>query len=463
MGLSITQKNITWIQWIVTLLIPALIYLVPTTEVYTQNLRVFFVITFFIILLVAFELFELLIPAILLPTLYFLSGIVPVNVAFASWTNTTVWMIVGALILADALEECGLLIRIAYYCIRKCGGTFTGIMYGLFFTGMALSIATFSNAFIIMMTMTYGICKAMKLERSNASALICFMGIMGGITTCTFIYNPGYLALGEVGIRTFIPDFAVQWYMMLQYNGVTLLIYLGVIWLLTKIYKTHEVTFAGGKEYFDEQYAKLGPMSPKEKKASVLVLVLMAFLFTGPMHGIPSAYGFMTLPYILYFPGVNVASRNCTKKTNFSIIFFISSCLGIGSVGGALGIGTLISELVSPLLAHTSALMALTTMLISGTIANLFMTPYAMMAGLSAPFAKVALDLGLDPMSSIMTLMISTDMVFFPHEVAGCLLMYSYGLISMSNFIKFGVLKTVLTLLFFMGVVYPFWICFGLT
>ena len=54
-----------------------------------------------IIMVIAFELFEMLVPSIMLPTLYFLSGLVPLNVAFASWTNTTVWMVLGALILAN--------------------------------------------------------------------------------------------------------------------------------------------------------------------------------------------------------------------------------------------------------------------------------------------------------------------------------------------------------------------------
>ncbi len=451
-----------WFKWAVSVGIPALIGLIPLSEVYTRDLRVFFVITAFVILLIAFELFEMLVPSIMLPTLYFLSGLVPINVAFASWTNTTVWMVLGALILANVLEECGLLTRIALWSIRKCGGSFTGTLYGVFITGMIISLATFGQAFIVMMTLTYGICRAMKLERSDYSALMCFVGMMGGITTLTFLYNPAYLALGEAGIRTILPGFSVMWYEGFMYNGVLVFLFLGLIWLLTRLYRTRNVTFEGGKAYFDHEYEKLGTMSAKEKKAVVVVLMLMAFLLTTPWHKIPAAYGFMTFPYLLFFPGINVGSFQCTKKTNFSILFFISSCLGIGIVGGAVGTDKLISSLVSPMLADTGTLAALLIMMTFGVIANLFMTPFAMMAALSMPFAKIGIDIGINPLTTVMTLMMSTDMIFFPHEVTGCLLMYSFGLISMKNFIKLNALKTLLMYAFFAAVMYPLWRFLGI-
>ncbi len=457
--MSSAKMSSTAFKWLISICIPALIWLIPLSEAYTQELRIFFMITSFVIALVAFDLFELLIPSLLLPTLYFLSGIVPVDVAFGSWTNTTVWMILGALIFANVLEECGLLHRIAIWCIKKCGGTFTGTLYGVFIAGMVISFVTFSQAFIIMMTLTYGVCRAMKLERSNYFALMCFVGMLGGITTCTFMYNPGYLALGEIGIRTVEPGFAVQWYDGFLYNGLFAFLFLGLIFLLTKIYKTQNVTFEGGAAYFQKEYEKMGPMSVKEKKALLVVFVLMAYLFTGPIHGLPAAYGFMIIPFLMFVPGINVASFECTKKTNFSIIFFISSCLGIGTVSSALNAEGLISSLFAPLLASQGALGALLLLLTVGAVCNLFMTPYAMMAALSMPFAVLAMDIGISPLTSIMTLMVSTDMIFLPHEVAGCLLMYSFGLISMANFVKLYTIKTVLTYLFFIAIIYPLW-CF---
>ena len=96
-------------------------------------------ITAFIIFVVAFDFFNTAWPAILLPTLYCVLNIAPANIAFGPWTGTTVWMILGAFVLTTALEECGLLRRIALACVRVCGGSFTGTMFGLILAGYVLA------------------------------------------------------------------------------------------------------------------------------------------------------------------------------------------------------------------------------------------------------------------------------------------------------------------------------------
>lgn len=170
----------------------------------------------------------------------------------------------------------------------------------------------------------------------------------------------------------------------------------------------------------------------------------------------------MVLPYLLFLPGVDVGNINSIKKINFGIFFFIAGCLCIGTVGGAIGFGKLISGVTTPILANTAPLVTFLVILFCGMICNLFMTPYAMMAGLSLPFAQIAVDLGMNPMASVMALVISTDMVFMPYEVAPYLLMFGFGMISMKQFVGLNTVKTLLTFVFFALVMYPLWTLLGL-
>jgi len=396
-----------------------------------------------------------------MPTLYFLSGLVPIGTAFASWTNQTVWMILGALVFATVLNECGLLRRIALWCINKFGGTFTGTIYGVFFAGTIVSFITFGQAFIIMITLTYGIIVAMKMKPSVYSAIMCFSGILGGSASCSFVYNPGYMGLVESGIRSIDPSFSTIWYEMIIYNGPTFFLFLFIIFAITKIYKTDEVEFDGGANYFRKEYENLGSLTYNEKKSIFVIFILVVYLFTEPFHKMPAAYGFMTIPYLLFFPGINVGNAECIKQTNFSVIFFISSCIGISSVASALNVEDLISSLVTPLLAGKGTLGALLIMISLGVFCNLFMTPYSMVAALSMPFALLGADLAIPPLTTVMTLILSTEMIFFPHQIAACLFMYSFGFISMGNFIKFFTVKTFLTYVFFAVIMFPLWRAFG--
>ena len=72
------------IGWTISILIPLIIAFIPVSENFTVSLKLFFMITLFMILIIAFELFPLLVSAILLPSLYMVSGIVPASAAFGS-------------------------------------------------------------------------------------------------------------------------------------------------------------------------------------------------------------------------------------------------------------------------------------------------------------------------------------------------------------------------------------------
>lgn len=449
--------SVTAIGWIVSILMPVIIGFIPSGDLFKESLKLFFMVTLFVICLVAFQLLPLLVSAVLLPALYTVTGLVPVDTAFSSWTNSTVWMILGALVLATVLDECGLLIRIAYWTIRKCGGTFTRTLYGIFIVGVVLNLITFCNAFVITMVLVYGICKAMDLKPSKESALICFAGCCAGVTPSSFLYNPGYVALMETSIQNYVPDYKMGILTMPQYLWGLPLACVITLFVLTKLYKAKDMKFEGGKEYFDIKYQELGAMSAKEKKGLAIVGLLLVYLITTKFTGLPAAYGFMTIPYLLFVPGIAVGDGEMVKKVNFPIIFFIASCLGIGVVGNMVGFGDFIANIAVPMLTGKSVLVACLAFLVFGALANLFMTPYAMIGGLSIPFANVAIQLGMSPAAACMILVFACDMVFLPHEVAGYLVMYGFGLMPMKEFIKTQALKSLVMLIVFVCIMFPLW------
>lgn len=130
MGTATSKK--VYLQWLITLVVPLIIWLIPVNESFTGEIRLFLVITSFVILMMAFEFFNLLLPSMLLPALYVLSGLVPVNVGYGGYINTIPFLVIGALLLTEVLSEIGLLKRIAFWCILKCGGSFKGTIWGVF-------------------------------------------------------------------------------------------------------------------------------------------------------------------------------------------------------------------------------------------------------------------------------------------------------------------------------------------
>jgi len=302
----------------------------------------------------------------------------------------------------------------------------------------------------------------MDLKPSRESSLICFAGIATGTGGTVFLYDPGYAAMIETALRNFIPGYTMSLFAPFMYNGLFALWCLIAIFILMKVYRIDEIDFNISKEIFDDKYEQLGAMTIKEKKAVAIVAILLTYLCATEFTGWSVAFGFMTIPYLLFFPGIDVGDSNAIGKMNFSMIFFVATCLGIGLVGAQIGLGDFISNMVVPLLEGKSKLFICVAFMTVGAIANMFMTPYAMLGGLATTFAQIAVSLGISPIVACMILMYSCDMVFLPYQSTGNLIMYSYGLMPMKEFIKQEGLKSLIMYIGFIFVMYPLWNIFGL-
>lgn len=429
-------------KWGISLLIPFIIWRIPCTDIFTKEIRMFLVLSIALILVVAFDLFDnMFIPAFLLPVGFYLTGTVPLNIAYGSWTQIVLYVIMAAFILSAVLEEVGLLRRMAYWCILKFGGSYIGVYWGTFFACMLVSMATFGNGYVLMAAFCYGICKALGLQKSKESALIMMAGLVGTVTTRIFIWTPQKVGLIEVGVSTIIPGFTIPWSQLLLHMFPVALFCIGLLLLFSRLFKLKEVSNVNGKAFFQEEYHKLGKMSIKEKKAAFVLGLLTLYLLTNPIHGYNVFYGFLVIVPLFFFPGINVGTRESIKSVDFGMIFFVSSCLGIGTVGGYLGIGQILSDMLVPVLQPFGPVVCVFAILIFGIAINFILTPTAMLTALPGPLTQVALDLGMNPLPFMYCLLGSCDMIFLPYEYVPFLIFFSFGLMSIGDFIKLSAIK----------------------
>ena len=102
------------IQWGVTLAIVLSVLLVPCNEGFTFQIKMFIIVTALGILLVAFELLNLMAVSMMMPIGYLVFGLGPAEVVYSAWTMTLPTVMIGGYLLANILDRVGLLKRIAY-------------------------------------------------------------------------------------------------------------------------------------------------------------------------------------------------------------------------------------------------------------------------------------------------------------------------------------------------------------
>ena len=101
------------------------------------------------------------------------------------------------------------------------------------------------------------------------------------------------------------------------------------------------------------------------------MLILLVYLCSTRITGLPAAYGFMVISVLVFLPGIGIGSEGTVKKINFTTVFFVSSCLEIGIAGASVGFGDFLTSIAVPALQGKGMLFVCLAFIIIGMIANL--------------------------------------------------------------------------------------------
>lgn len=444
----------TLFMWLVTIGFPVAILCIPTNDVFSLQIRLFLALTLFAILTFAFENMPQTMIAILLPIAYVVTGIAPAEKAFGPWMQYVPWMVLGGLILADALNSAGLLKRIAYKCIIITGASYNGILIGLALAGTVLNIFIPSQAVVPMAALSYGICVALNLGYSRESAGIMLTAAMGALLPELFFYNPNTMIVFGVGESVAGPT-PITWMEYFLNNCISMLFLVIMVIVAIFIFKPKQTI--NSKEYFISEYEKMGTMNIREKKGAAVCIFLFIVLLTGKYHGIELGWCFASIPMLLFCPGIDVGRPEDLRNANYGFILFVTACMCIGSVAGYLGIGQIVSTIAIPMLeghGSTFVMMFVWTLVM---LLNFLLTPLAIQAAFTGPLVDIVSSLNINPQALYILIKHACDQVILPYEYAQYLIYFSFGLIPLKEFIKLQGTKMLVSFLFVLLILLPFW------
>lgn len=443
------------IKMIVTLATPLMICMIPTNEMFTPQIRLFLAITLAAILAYAFEQFDQTLVSILLPIAYTLFKVTDVSVAFSSWSNNVVWMTLGGLMLADMALKSGFLQRLALKCIILTGGTYRGIIWGLAISGLILCILLAGQGYIPMAALAFGICTALGIKQTKEAAGIMLAAVFSSVLAGTFIFNTGpvmYASFAGMQMN-------IGWIDYFLKQPVGVIYFIVMFTILEKLCRPKNGL--NGKEYFQAEYAKLGKIKTEEIKALTICILLLIFLLTTKLHGISVMWGFALFPLIAYLPGIGFCTSEDMRKTNFGMAFFLAACMSIGTVGTSLGIGQLVSAVTMPYIEGKSISFVFFVIYILCIVLNFLMTPLAIAAAFSLPFAQIMVNMGVNPDAFFLFETIALDQIFLPYEYVVYLVVFSFGAMRMQDFVKLMSIKAVVATIYIFCLLLPFWKLIG--
>lgn len=441
------------LKWAAAVLLPLVFFLIPLSETFTGQMRLFFVVTFMVIMVMALELAPIIVPSLAFPLLYIITGLAAPKVAFSSWLSPSPWMTLAGLVMANILNSTGLLKRGAYWGVIKSGATYNGILYALLVAGIVFNLFVPGQALIPMALLTFSVCQALNLEKSKESSGIMLAGFFGATLPMYFLYSSHFVMFQSVGMS--VTDVTVPWLTFIFHNLPLIPWAFLVIFMVSKLLKPERTI--SGKEEFKRELAAMGPMSVREKKAVLLCIALIIMLVTNTVHNIQPAWILMLFVCISFLPGIDIGTKESVEKVNYPFIFLVTGCMAIGEVSSSLGIGAWISNMLIPVLAQSGTTITLVCAWLLAFVMNFLLSPLAIASTFTAPLTQIALDMSINPLTFYYSMMQGADQILLPYEWPYFMVFFSFGLITMKDFFKVYSTKLVAGFLYFIVVLIPFW------
>ncbi len=450
------------IKWAINIIIPLVFFLLPTSEAFTADIKTFFVITSLMITLIATENIPMFATLLLIPVSYSIFLAQPSSVVYASWTDSVAWISLGGALVTMALTKTGLLRRMAYQVILICGGRFLGILFGMVVVGSLISIimANMLAKAILLSALGLGICQALdfKLGDREASAI--------GLATLAACLGPSYLFYTGSGgnvttlgiLEKIMPGASPNWTEYMVHMTLPQIIYIALTVLAVFIF------FRPRKEiqssaFLKETLAKMGKMTQKETITAVVGLILIVLVATSANHSIRIDQLFVIAAAALFALGVLEAGD--VMKVNFTGIFFVVTCLTIGTVSSKVGVGAYVANVVYPYISGSLTTTFVGTW-IMGFVANFGLTPVAAYSMFTDPLTQIAVAEGINPLPLLYTFIHSLEQVLLPYEYAPVLVIFGTGMISMGSFVKYNSIRALIGLGSILAIFMPYWAMIGL-
>jgi len=425
-------------------------------------------ITLFMIAGWAFEVLDPGLVGILGCYLFWALGVVKVDVAFGGFADDTAWFVVGAILFGAMAERSGLARRIAYSVMLRVGTSYSRLLLGLIIADAVMTFFVPSGVprVIIMATIAIGLVEAFGLGPGSniGRGMLLILTYAASVFDKTIIAGAATItARGAIEQFGHVEVLYSRW--LLAYLPSDIIIIVLAWRLMLRFFPPETDSLPGGKQYLQNELAKMGTWKPIEKKSLALMTLAIALWMTDFLHHIsPSVVG-LGIGLLAVLPIVGVLDIEELKRVNYLLVFFIGAVISMGKVLVATkSIDVLTSALfawLTPVMGHTA--LSSFALYWTGFIYHIFLASGLSMLGTSMPgLMNYAIAHHLNPLALGMIWTFSSGATIFMYQNAVLIVGYSYGYFTGKDLCRLGLWMSVIDALLLLIVVPFYWPLIGI-
>ncbi len=341
-----TMKNKRIIGLIVGVLVAIIINLMPLDGLSAEG-KMCLALSLMTVVFWAFQIVQSGYSSGLYLVLLIIFKVADPSVVLSPWVGSTIYLVIGAYLIASAVKSSGLGERIAYSFIIKFVNTYKSIIISVFVLTFILSILIphpWPRAFIIMSVMSVVI-KSANIPKEDAVNI--GFSVFAAAVPVSMVFLTGDSAINSMAVQASGVDISwMQWFIYMGPPAIMASI-LTCILILILFKPTREVMI--NKEEIIEKLNLLGPLTNKEKRTLIWLLAAIVLWLTDSVHGIETGWITLLVAMLMSLPVIGeILEPRQWGEVPIHVIMFLAAAMAIGKVGAATGMNNWIAETVLP-------------------------------------------------------------------------------------------------------------------
>ncbi len=274
-------------------------------------------------------------------------GVAEPTTIFSAWTGSTMYLVIGAYLIADAVKASGLGERIAYNIIIKFVTNFKSVIVCVFAITFILSLLIphpWPRAFLIMAVMKVLIDSA-RIPREDAVKI--GFTVFAASVPVSLIFLTGDAVINPLAVANAGVELSwLGWFKMMGIPSVVCSI-LTMLLILILFKPSQEISV--DKNAMQEKLQAMGKLSEKEIRTAIWLVIAIVLWLTDSIHGINIGWITLTIPMLMSLPVVgNVLTVKSWSTVPVHVLVFLTAAMAIGRVGGVTGMNTWIANVLMP-------------------------------------------------------------------------------------------------------------------
>jgi len=418
-------------------------------------------VVFFSIALLATGILSEYVTALLFFVLATLLAIAPTNVIFSGFASSTLWLVFGGLILAEAVNSTGLGKRLAIAILGSKTLTYERLitLTVVFSTLLAFVMPATLGRILLLLPVFGAIAEHVGLRRGQIGHTgVLLAAIMSTYQCGTAVLpaNAPNLVLAGASESLYGVHLTYAEYFLVQFPVMGFL--KGVVIALLTCWLMKEPTSPANDTSI------LSPLSPEERRLATILIIALCLWTTDVWHGIQPGWIALASGVVCTLPRLGVISpATLNEKIRLGSFFYIAAVLGLGAVLSESGLATEIGNGLNRLLSleKEADFFNFASLTLLSSIAGLLVTnpvQPALLAPLAGQFAEAS---GWPIKAALMIIAVGFTTIILPYQVPPVMVGLQLAGIPLRTTLKFTVPLAAFSIFVLIPIDYAWWHLIG--